>query len=190
MNAKRLPPAGRRLAAGLLLVLLAACGRRDEPVQPPPVPPDTTTMGAAPARACTLRADEALQRINSARATGHRCGGRYMPPAPPLGWDQQLYTAAFGHSQDMARRNYFEHRSPEGREVSERVSASRYKWRSVGENLAAGNRSIVDAVDGWLGSPGHCENLMDPKFVDVAVACVAQPQSEWGTYWTMVLARK
>jgi hypothetical protein len=28
------------------------------------------------------------------------------------------------------------------------------------------------------------------QLVDVAVACVAQPGTEWGTYWTMVLGRK
>ncbi|WP_373684599.1 CAP domain-containing protein [Ramlibacter montanisoli] len=45
-------------------------------------------------------------------------------------------------------------------------------------------------MQGWLESAEHCENLMDAKFGDVAVACVAQPGTQWGTYWTMVLARK
>jgi uncharacterized protein YkwD len=148
-------------------------------------------MGAAPLAAnCGLRNAEALLRINAARAAGRRCGGRPMSAAPPLQWSEELYTAAFGHSSDMARRNYFEHRSPEGKEVSDRVSAARYKWRSVGENLAGGDRSIAEAVQGWLDSPDHCEALMDPRYVDVAVACVAQPATEFGTYWTMVLGRR
>lgn len=189
-------------AAALALALLSACGDR-EVTTPPPLGhrhapgtsaqsavPDTQAMGAGPVASCGMRTEEALQRINAARAAGRRCGGRSMPPAGPLRWDAQLFSAAEAHSQDMARRNYFEHRSPEGREVSQRVSASRYRWKSVGENLAGGDRSIAEAVQGWLDSPDHCENLMDPKFVDVAVACVAQPGTEWGTYWTMVLGRK
>lgn len=190
-------------AAALSLVLLSACGDRDV-TTPPPLghrhapdseaqlagPPDTQSLGAGPAASCGMRTEEALQRINAARAAGRRCGSHGMAPAPPLRWDAQLQSAAEGHSQDMARRNYFEHRSPEGREVSQRVSASHYRWKSVGENLAGGDRSIAEAVEGWLNSPDHCENLMDPKFVDVAVACVAQPGTEWGTYWTMVLGRK
>ncbi|NNU44281.1 CAP domain-containing protein [Ramlibacter montanisoli] len=88
-------------------------------------------MGAGPVQ-CGVRAEEALQRINAARAAGRRCGARYMPAAAPLKWDQQLYTAAFGHSSDMARRNYFDHRSPSGTTVGERVDAARYKWRGVG----------------------------------------------------------
>lgn len=200
-----LPTPRARLASAallVLLVLLAACGRGDVNTPPPLVhrqaadtsatraPPDTRSLGAGPAPNCGLRTEEALQRINAARAAGRRCGARNMPPAPPLRWDTQLYSAAAGHSADMARRNYLEHSSPEGVEVSQRVAASRYRWKSVGENLAGGDTSIAEAVQGWLNSPDHCENLMDAKFVDVAVACTAQPGTEWGTYWTLVLGRK
>ena len=113
-----------------------------------------------------------------------------MPPAPALRWDGNLHAAASGHSQDMARRNYFDHRSPEGRTVSERVRARHYKWKSVGENLAGGDRNVAGAVQGWIDSPSHCENMMNPAFADVAVACVANPRSQWGTYWTMVLGKR
>jgi uncharacterized protein YkwD len=204
MNASLLSRRARRACAAVPLVLLAACGAGDV-TTPPPLGhrhapdtqalgelPDTQSLGAGPAIAgnCGMRTEEALQRINAARAAGRRCGARSMPPAPPLRWDLQLYSAASGHSMDMARRNYFQHASPEGVQVSTRVSASRYKWKSVGENLAGGDRTIAEAVEGWLNSPDHCENLMDSKYVDVAVACVAQPGTEWGTYWTMVLGRR
>jgi uncharacterized protein YkwD len=171
-------------AAAATLILLAGCGQREDV-------PDTRTMGAAPAASgCAMRTEEVLQQVNAARAAARQCGRRHMPAAAPLRWDEALYSAASSHSVDMARRNYFDHRSPEGVNVSDRVSASRYKWRSVGENLSGGSRTASEAVQGWLESPEHCENLMDPKFVDVAVACVQQPGTEWGTYWTMVLGRK
>jgi uncharacterized protein YkwD len=139
---------------------------------------------------CNAPTEEVLQRINAARAAGQRCGGRVMQPARPLNWDKRLYSAAAAHASDMARRNYIEHRSPEGVEVTHRVDASQYPWKSVGENLAAGDLTIDGAVQGWIGSSQHCENMMDPKFVDVAVACVSRPGTDLGTYWTMVLARK
>ncbi|HEY0823414.1 MAG TPA: CAP domain-containing protein [Ramlibacter sp.] len=183
----------RTLGLACLVALLGGCGKKeDAPVATaPPEAPDTSAMGAGPGGSnCGVRAEEALQRINAARAAGRSCGGRYMPAAPPLQWDQQLYSAAFGHSSDMARANYFEHVSPSGVTVRQRASAARYKWRSLGENLSGGTRGIGDTVQNWLESPDHCENLMDPKFGDVAVACVAQPGTQWGTYWTMVLGRK
>jgi uncharacterized protein YkwD len=113
-----------------------------------------------------------------------------MGPARPLKWDAALFSAASGHSLDMARRNYFEHRTPEGADVASRASAVRYPWKTVGENIAAGVRSMPEAVQTWLASPDHCENILNPQFQDVAVACVAQAGTEWGTYWTMVLGRK
>ena len=139
---------------------------------------------------CEVQAQEALHRINAARASGQRCGWRSMAPASALRWDPTLQEVAAGHSRDMAHRNYFDHRSPEGRTVAERVSAAHYKYRLVGENLAGGDASIASAVQGWIDSPEHCENLMDPRFAEVAVACVGDPRSQWGTYWTMVLGRR
>jgi uncharacterized protein YkwD len=113
-----------------------------------------------------------------------------MGPAQALHWDGSLAKVASGHSLDMAKRNYFDHRTPEGRTVRDRVNASGYKTKLVGENLAGGDPEISSAVQGWLDSPAHCENLMNPQFNEVAVACVGQAGSEWGTYWTMVLGRR
>ena len=149
-----------------------------------------TSAASAYETRCSVQAADALRRINAARAAGQRCGFRRMPPAPALRWDATLQGVAAGHSQDMARRNYFAHSSPEGREVAARVSAAHYKFRLVGENLAGGDRDLAGALQGWIDSPAHCENLMNPKFADVAVACVGRRGSQWGTYWTMVLGRR
>jgi len=138
---------------------------------------------------CSVDAAEALRRINAARAAGRQCGWHRMKPAPPLHWDASLQTVASAHSRDMARRNYFDHRSPEGRTVRDRVAATKYKTKLVGENLAGGDRDVRGAIQGWVDSPAHCENMMNPQFSEVAVACVGQRGSQWGTYWTMVLGR-
>ena len=139
---------------------------------------------------CSVDTAEALARINAARAAGQRCGWRKMPPVPPLRWNQALQDAAFAHSRDMALRNYFGHRSPEGRTVVERVRLVKYPSSFVGENLAGGDRNVAGAVQGWIESPDHCANLMNASYSEVAVACVGHPRSEWGTYWTMVLGRR
>jgi uncharacterized protein YkwD len=198
---------GLLVAAVCAASLLTACGdRADAPVQPPPLAharaPEATVLGAGPSTgvagaglvigACgeRLAIDEVLQRINAARTAGYRCGRHSMAPAAPLKWDASLYSAAAVHSLDMARRNYFEHRSPEGADVANRAAAVHYAWKSVGENIAGGDRSVAEVMQTWLDSPGHCENILNPRFDDVAVACVAQPGSQWGTYWTMVLGHK
>jgi uncharacterized protein YkwD len=194
-------------ATACVAVFLSACGERQlPPEQPPPLvamqSPATGVLGGAPSRyvpgggralahcGSQLPVQELLQRINRVRATGYRCGGRTLGAAAPVRWDASLYSAAAGHSLDMAKRNYFEHHSPEGRDVASRVTAVRYHWRAVGENIAAGNLGPAEAMQAWLESPGHCENIMNPDYADVAVACVADSHSQWGTYWTMVLGRK
>jgi uncharacterized protein YkwD len=152
-----------------------------------------TCAGAADAAfhtTCSVQAQEALRRINAARAHGQRCGWRTMAAAPPLRWNETLQTVAARHSRDMAVRNYFDHKSPDGRTVGERVKSSPYKFQLVGENLAGGDANVGSAIQGWIDSPGHCANMMDPRFADVGVACVGDRRSQWGTYWTMVLGRR
>ena len=176
------------LFACLAALLLAACERRQ------PTAPDTHTLGApaAAADSCGIAAlpEEALARLNAERAAGHRCGNRSMPPALPLKWDPSLQAAAAEHSLDMARRNYFEHRTPEGERASQRATRNNYPWKAIGENLAGGDTSVAGVMDGWLDSPDHCAAMLDGVYADVALACVRQPGSTWGTYWTMVLGRK
>jgi uncharacterized protein YkwD len=57
----------------------------------------------------------------------------------------------------------------------------------VGENLAAGQTTAAQAVQGWLDSPGHCANLMQPGFTQMGLAFAVNLQSPQGIYWAQVL---
>src|SRR6476620_1805063 len=96
---------------------------------------------------CSVDASEALRRINAARAAGHSCGWHRMPPAPPLRWDGALQSAAAGHSRDMAQRNYFDHRSPEGRTV-------RLQDEDGGREPGGRRRGTARRDPGLAGQPG------------------------------------
>ena len=74
--------------------------------------------------------------------------------------------------------------------AGERATAEGYHWRSVGENIAGGDRSVETVVRDWMDSPGHCANIMNPEFTEIGLACVERSRSTWGTYWTMVLGRR
>jgi uncharacterized protein YkwD len=124
---------------------------------------------------------EFLERINSTRKKGCTCGVTYMPPAPPLVWNDELAKAALGHAQDMNEHNYFSHESKDGRTELNRVEGmgyarTGYKSYAIGENIAQGQQSIAEVMDGWFKSEGHCMNLMNPAFKEVGVA-------EYDTYW-------
>ncbi len=167
---------------------------------PAPAPAPTTASAPTPAPAAAPAASaggscagvsqsDALAAINAARAQARQCGATSFSAAPAVAWSGALATAASRHSSDMATRNFFSHTGSDGSSVGQRVSAAGYGWSGVGENIAAGPSSVSSVMAGWLASAGHCANIMQAAYQNVAVACVSQPGSTYTRYWTMVLAR-
>lgn len=134
--------------------------------------------------------DSILEQVNAARAAARSCGARTMQAAPAVAWNRKLADAAELHSVDMAVHDYFDHASRDGKRVGDRVIAQGYHWKAIGENLAGGDGTVPRVLSGWLKSPDHCQNLMNPAYAEIGVACVRQPGSKWQNYWTMVLATR
>jgi uncharacterized protein YkwD len=159
------------------------------PAPTPPSPSPAPNPGPAPG-ADNWRSDwaafedDVLRRTNEQRALGAVCGGRPMGPAAPLSAQGQLRNAARGHSQDMGTRHYFDHSSPEGRGPSDRAVAAGYQSSFVGENIAAGQADPAAVVRAWVESPGHCLNMMDPRYRFLGVGYYFQPGDRFGHYWT------
>ena len=154
------------------------------PQWPWPWPPATTPppSGNWPAPWVAYE-DEVLRLTNLRRAQGSICGNQSLAPAPPVGPHPQLRAAARGHADDMARRDYFDHHSPEGTGPMQRAIAAGYQGGFVGENIAAGQRSPAEVVQAWIDSPGHCVNLMDPRFRFLGVGYLFDQNDKFGDYW-------
>ncbi|MCG2838400.1 CAP domain-containing protein [Photobacterium sp. WH77] len=133
-------------------------------------------------------ADEMLAAVNAARAQGQDCGGTWMPAVAPLTWDATLEQTAFLHSSDMANYDYFSHTGLDGSSPSSRVTAQGYSWKTVGENIAAGQKTVSAVMQGWLESPGHCRNIMNGSFTQMGAASDTNSGSTYGIYWTQVFA--
>jgi uncharacterized protein YkwD len=133
-------------------------------------------------------AARALELINQVRTSGTRCGQRSFGPTSPVTLSTTLATVAFGHAADMAEHDYFEHEDLTGRSPAQRVRAGGYEEKLVGENIAYGPKSIDEVVQGWLDSPDHCENIMDPRFAEMGIAYAAGQLSRRGLYWVQLLA--
>lgn len=128
-----------------------------------------------------------LDEVNAARASARSCGKQAFPAAPPLSWNSALGDAALAHSRDMATRRYFSHRAKDGSQATDRALRAGYSWRRVGENIAFGQRSPREAVEGWLESPGHCANIMNRDFIEMGAAYGVTPERQSGViYWTQV----
>ena len=131
-----------------------------------------------------------LRHVNEARGRARVCGARSFGPAPPLAWNDALAQAALVHSRDMAARNYFDHADATGATVVQRATRTGYRWRVVGENIAAGQGSARQVVAGWLASPGHCANIMSREFADMGAAYAIDPHSAMEIYWTQAFGAR
>lgn len=147
---------------------------------PAPAPPSSSSW---PAQWAQFE-DEVLALTNQRRAQGALCGSQSFGPAGPVSAHPALRGAARGHSQDMAQRNYFDHASPEGTSPMQRAKAAGYPGTFVGENIAAGQTTPSEVVAAWVKSPGHCVNLMDPRFLYLGVGYVFEQSDKYRHYWT------
>ncbi|HYG81303.1 MAG TPA: CAP domain-containing protein [Pyrinomonadaceae bacterium] len=106
---------------------------------------------------------QAFDLINAARAKNR---------LPPLAWDGNLCRVARSHSENMSRRNFFDHEAPDGTDLVDRVNAFGIAWRSLGENIAY-NKGQVDpvrvAVEQWMQSPKHLSNIMRARYTHTAI---------------------
>lgn len=80
----------------------------------------------------------------------------------PLVLNAKLSQAARAHAHDMYARRYFDHASPEGKRVLDRVRATGYRGLAFccGENIAANVASAAQVVSIWMSSPGHRANIL------------------------------
>ena len=125
-----------------------------------------------------------LEQLNTARRTARQCGSQSFAAAAPLQWNATLGSTAEAHSRAMANGNFFDHQDPDGRTPGDRAELAGYSGQRIGENIAAGLDTPNKVVDGWLASPGHCANLMNPQFTELGAAYANDPKSDAGIYWT------
>ncbi|GAC1664882.1 MAG: CAP domain-containing protein [Steroidobacteraceae bacterium] len=176
------------------VVLAAGAGLPDTAVgnaSADDVPVHPKTRASAPVHLSStgpVLGSRALQLVNEARARGARCGSKAFGPAPPMSLSATLAGVASGHAIDMAEHNYFEHQDLSGKSPADRVRAVGYREKLVGENIAYGPDSVEEVVQGWLDSPGHCENMMNPRFAQMGIAYSPGRTPRRGLYWVQLLA--
>ncbi|MFB7513536.1 CAP domain-containing protein [Streptomyces sp. NPDC056144] len=178
LGARRRP--GFRVAvasAGALCVLLtvaagvyaagAGAGRAEAAAR--------TAAGTAASR--TTAADTAADFVRDVVALANE--ERDKAGCGPLHTETHLRNAAQGHADDMARRDYYQHDSPEGRDAGDRITGAGYTWSRWGENIHRGPRTPADAMSDWMDSPSHRENILDCAFKDIGVGVTLTSNGPW-----------
>jgi uncharacterized protein YkwD len=136
-------------------------------------------------RSRTWPGREILAAVNAARAVPRNCGERAFAAAAPEAWNDALAAAAQAHNRDMRTAiSGARDRTPPR---SRRATRAGYGWRLIGANIAAGQTSPSEAVAGWIESPGHCANLMNPAFTEMGAGYgISRAKLPGVVYWTQV----
>ena len=125
-----------------------------------------------------------LQLVNSYRVSGCNCGseGNFAATAPVV-WNDQLEQAALDHTEDMFTNNFLSHTGSDGSNPGTRIKRRGYNYKTYGENIARGYQTEKSVIEGWIKSPGHCRNIMNPAYKEIGAA-------RKGNYWTLVLGAR
>ncbi|MCP2260422.1 putative conserved protein YkwD, contains CAP (CSP/antigen 5/PR1) domain [Streptoalloteichus tenebrarius] len=135
--------------------------------------PASSSSRPAPTNPSMSEEERAVAELTNAERQRAGC--------PALRIDDRLNASARGHSVDMASRNYFDHRSLDGRSFADRIRAAGYPNPGA-ENIAAGQSTPEDVVRGWMNSPGHRANILNCDLKSLGVGMARG--GSYRIYWT------
>lgn len=131
----------------------------------PPQPPVNTRSTEQPAASTIAQSpataqmeEQVYQRINEIRQ---------KQGLSQLRHNEKLAIVARRYSEQMAQKNFFSHTSPEGSTMVQRVKKAGIFYLMIGENLFMCTnipQPVPSAVQGWMDSPGHRENILRPEY--------------------------
>jgi uncharacterized protein YkwD len=114
-----------------------------------------------------------LARVNLARAEAG---------VPRVRWCPSLAAAARAHATDQARSHNMSHASSDGSNFEQRAAWSGYTgWTALGENVAAGWRTLRAVMRAWMQSAGHRANILNRAYTDFGAGMARA--SDGYPYW-------
>lgn len=153
-----------RSAALVPLLALAGCLSAGLPVSPDPM----ETLG--------IDRDAGLRSVNAFRAENG---------LKPLRVNAQLDAAALAQSRAMSKADRMDHEVAGA--LPGRAERAGYHWGTVAENIGRGYPDYGAAMEGWIHSPGHRKNLLNPNVTEIGFAGVRMG-ADGTRYWTQILA--
>ena len=133
-----------------------------------------------------------LDAINAKRANGFTCptpvGAR--PPVPAVTWNAKLELMSLRHTNVLVNVNadfgkVDPHSGVGDGNIATRATNVGYAFLAVGENIAAGQPTVTEAMNDWLDSSGHCSAIMDADFTQIGASKLSTTGGAYATYWTL-----
>ena len=105
----------------------------------------------------------------------------------PLKENWELSRVARYKSADMANNAYFSHTSPTYGSPFNMIKNFGIKYSSAGENIAYGQKTAAEVMNGWMNSSGHRQNILNPNYTQIGVGYAVN--SKGTPYWTQMFIR-
>ena len=157
-------------ASAVTLALLASAAPAQAVVEP-------AGEQAASTGVPGLRADWQERMLVQLNAVRTRAG------SPPVRMCVALTRSAEAYASELSRDDRFSHTGSDGRNVIQRIAASGYRPVLVGENLAAGQPTVAQAVGDWRRSLSHYATMTDPRFRHVGFGYQQGRSPKYATFW-------
>ncbi|WP_246031838.1 CAP domain-containing protein [Salibacterium salarium] len=103
----------------------------------------------------------------------------------PLKQDSKLAEVAQTKSEDMSENEYFAHRSPNYGTPFDMLEDFGVEFTVAAENIASGQQTAEQVVEGWMNSEGHRKNIMNENLTHIGIG-----YEENGRYWTQMFIGK
>ena len=157
------------MLAALLVPVASARGQDTKPKES-----GRPAVGSEPADA-TL--GDLLAAHNKVRAEEKR---------PPLKANARLTQAARVHARDMAEHGHQAHDGSDGSDPATRIKRTGYVYKEIGENIAAGQETVAEAMLSWIESPPHREAILG-NFTEMGGAVAKGKDGQ--NYWCVEFGR-
>lgn len=136
----------------ITLGLLTGCGAQNY-AQP-------ASVCEAPTQADEL-SEQLLRLINMERT---------LADLDSIEWDEGLAGVARGYACRMIEGRFFGHIDPQTKTgPNHRLTIAGYEFNVMGENLAVGQTTAVEVLDGWMASPSHRDNILSPEWTRIGI---------------------
>lgn len=99
----------------------------------------------------------------------------------------KLDKAAQGAACDNAKRRSISHVSSDGGTLKTRLRKVGYGFRTAAENTGRGFASGARAVEWWMHSPKHKDNILLRKAREVGVGIAVSPAPDSKLHWILVV---
>lgn len=100
----------------------------------------------------------------------------------PLTLDKNITRAAQVRAVETEKS--FSHTRPDGRHFSTALGEAGVSYRGAGENIAWGQKTPEQVMDGWMNSPGHRANILNENFTSIGVGYYQN--SNGVNYWSQL----